>query len=176
MNNISNQVNPILRNIAKKTTTQNDNNIIHSLSITDIDNIIQYLYQIRQDKYNKLMNCNNYINPYESGSRQNILPAINRDVFASPTTYQIDNNIKSDLQIDDDFLNDRYPGEIRNIGIESLLLQSASTKTPGQRRLFDRPIDRFQYLPFNPQNPEHIVWSDDMPRSGYATRTERLND
>lgn len=38
----------------------------------------------------------------------------------------------------------------------------------------ERQTDRFVPLYFNPQDANHIVWSDNMPRGGRPTRVDRL--
>jgi hypothetical protein len=35
-------------------------------------------------------------------------------------------------------------------------------------------MNRFELLPFDPQDTQHIIWKDNMPRGGYPTRTDRL--
>lgn len=92
-------------------------------------------------------NDNNYYNPYEYGARQDSLPTQNR-----PMVYD----------------------HIRNINVESDLIQREQTRYPGQRILSSMETDRFELLPFDPQNSKHIVWEDNMPRGGYPTRSDRL--
>ena len=68
----------------------------------------------------------------------------------------------------------RFPGCVRNVNIESSLLQHEITKTPGQRELTQQDFNRWTHLPFDPQDPKHIVWKDNMPRGGFSTRNDRL--
>ncbi len=60
----------------------------------------------------------------------------------------------------------------RNFFVESELRNSEPTKFPGQKKNLQE-MDRSYYLPFNPQNPDNIVWND-MPRGGFSTRNTRL--
>ena len=69
--------------------------------------------------------------------------------------------------------NSHNVDHIRNINVESRLLQQEATHLPGQKELTEREMDRFELLPFNPQNSNHIVWND-MPRGGIPTRNDRL--
>lgn len=60
---------------------------------------------------------------------------------------------------------------IRNTDVESSLVQSEGTHTPGQHTTLPSEVDRFNILPFNPQNPDGYTWRDNMPRGGYSTRS-----
>ena len=102
-------------------------------------------------------NQNDYYNPYEYGAKQSGF-----------------GTIQYEPQIASDYLQETFPGQIRNVNIESSLKQCQNTRLPGQRLMMDKQIDRFQMLPFNPQDPSRLVWSDNMPRNGYPTRTDRL--
>lgn len=111
----------------------------------------------------------NYSNPYEYGAKQNSLDPY----FQSPLLGSYNNNpeLISQMGIGSNLVPSSH---IRNIDIESALLQKENTHLPGQKQLFNREVDRFERLPFDPQNHRHIVWSDNMPRGGYPTRNERL--
>lgn len=102
-----------------------------------------------------------YYNPYEYGAKQ--------DSELGTLLSQRSQDPQSTQPIG----SNGYPG-IRNIGVESILMQKEMTKLPGQKEITERDFDRFHYLPFNPQNPDHIVWSDNMPRGGVSTREDRL--
>lgn len=117
---------------------------------------------------------NDYHNPYEYGARQNTLPPTYMPQYhgpydrASPTVLN---------QMGVAFGgNDRDIPFIRNVNVESSLMQSETTHLPGQRGITEKEIDRFERLPFDPQDHRHIVWRDNMPRGGYATRNERLEN
>lgn len=110
-----------------------------------------------------------YFNPYECGPKQSLLPVQNIRPYVGP--YNKDPELLRRMGVQND---SNIPSHIRNINVESSLLQKEATRFPGQRDLTSQEINRFQYLPFNPQDPEHIVWKDDMPRGGYSTRNDRL--
>ncbi|BCS83076.1 hypothetical protein QLL95_gp1047 [Cotonvirus japonicus] len=114
-----------------------------------------------------------YNNPYECGSRQNMLDNTILKPYTGP--YNIDDNLLQQMGINNNF-HGKNPmnSNIRNVNIESSLLQKEMTHLPGQRTISSQETDRFQLLPFDPQDHRHIVWTDDMPRGGYATRADRL--
>lgn len=115
---------------------------------------------------------NDYYNPYEYGSGQKSMGMLYKKPFDGP----YDNSgISSDqLGLSQNMYDEKFPGHIRNVNIESSLLQHEITKIPGQRTLTQQDFDRWNLLPFNPQDPKHIVWKDNMPRGGYPTRNDRL--
>ena len=94
----------------------------------------------------------NYYNPYEYGIRQNCLSQPHIEEF----NYHGDPNTG-----------------LKDVNVESCLIQREMTHYPGQRGSNIAETDRFQLLPFDPQDHKHIVWSDNMPRGGYATRKEK---
>lgn len=110
----------------------------------------------------------NYQNPYEYGARQNPLPPKYIEPYVG--NYDLDTDIINQMGIS----NYQHTDHIRNIGVESSLLQQEMTHLPGQRELTEIEFDRFEQLPFNPQNSNHIIWNDNMPRGGYSTRNDRL--
>lgn len=114
---------------------------------------------------------NSYFNPYEYGSKQNILPPTFQEKINGP--YNNDPVILNHMGVQNDGCGQNATG-IRNINIESLLQQRETTHLPGQREITEREINRFELLPFDPQDTGHIVWNDGMPRGGYATRSDRL--
>lgn len=112
-----------------------------------------------------------YYNPYEYGSRQNVVkPRIN-EVYTGP--YDNDPYLLEYIGVPQNLHQQENPGKIRNIDIESSLMQKELTRLPGNRRLTETNYNRFNLLPFNPQDPNHIVWQDNMPRGGYSTRVDR---
>lgn len=113
---------------------------------------------------------NDYYNPYECGSRQQSLGPMYNKVYTG--NYDIDPALLNHLGIPKNMHQEEFPGKVRNINVESSLIQSESGRTSGQRH--EREQDRFNLLPFNPQNPDNIVWKDNMPRGGYLTRSDRL--
>lgn len=148
---------------------------INMLSIEKILQLQTYLEKIKYDKIKKQKNIpvlKNMHNQYlYDGVQNNVGP-----LFLKPYHGKYDvRNACEDLGISNDMCYEQFPGEIRNVNIESYLLQQEMTKIPGQRIITDKEIDRFERLPFNPQDHRHIVWPDNMPRGGYATRNERLS-
>ncbi len=115
---------------------------------------------------------NDYYNPYEYGAKQNSLPPIYKQPYHGP--YYNDTNILNNMGVPENAYHEKFPGRMRNVNIENSLLQKEMTHIPGQRGTTGKEINRFEQLPFNPQDPRHIVWTDNMPRGGYATRADRL--
>lgn len=157
---------------------------VETLSIDDIVYLQVYLENIKtikMENMSKLKKINNsttfrkiqednYYNPYECGARQNILhPTVltpHQGPYANdPTTLQ---------QMGVQSTKGTIPSHIRNIDIESYFLQKEMTHLPGNREITERTYDRFDLLPFDPQDTRHIIWSDNMPRGGYPTRNDRL--
>ena len=114
---------------------------------------------------------NDYHNPYEYGAKQNQIGQLNKPL--GKINYESDPSILSRMGLSQPNLYAKFPGHIRNVDVESSLLQQEATHLPGQREVTQTNYDRFQYLPYDPQDPNHIVWSD-MPRGGHPTRVERL--
>ncbi|ANB50536.1 hypothetical protein [Powai lake megavirus] len=108
---------------------------------------------------------NDYYNPYEYGARQDSLQVPINEPYVGPYDNDACKNI-----------SDYFPDHIRNINVESSLMQRVMTHLPGQREITEKDYDRFQLLPFDPQDHKHIVWTDNMPRGGYSTRSNRLED
>lgn len=107
-----------------------------------------------------------YYNPYEHGPKQNVLPA---QYYSQDNKYYNDPDIMHKIGANDT-LNDR----VKNVNVESGLLHSENSRIHGKGKITTNEIDRFNYLPFDPQDTNHIVWNDDMPQGGYATRNQRM--
>ena len=120
----------------------------------------------------KMMNNDDYYNPYEYGARQNQLNVPMRDTYCGP--YQNDTNMLDQLGLTQNLSNEKFPGQVRNVNVESYLLQGEPTHLPGQNEITQKDYNRFELLPFDPQDPKHIVWND-MPRGGYSTRADRMS-
>uniref|UniRef100_A0A6C0LRG5 Uncharacterized protein n=1 Tax=viral metagenome TaxID=1070528 RepID=A0A6C0LRG5_9ZZZZ len=116
-------------------------------------------------------NCS-YFNPYEYGAKQNELGSLMKPTYVGP--YDNNSNMMNELGLSDNLYWEKFPGDQRNVNVESSLLQREMTHTPGQRELTEREVNRFQMLPFDPQDTRHIIWKDNMPRGGYPTRVDRL--
>ena len=95
-----------------------------------------------------------YYNPYEYGAKQNSLPPQYKQRYTG--TYDIDPVILNQMGINNNNQNN-IPSHIRNINVETSLLQKEATHLPGQRLVTERELDRFEKLPFDPQNPNHLV-------------------
>ena len=111
-----------------------------------------------------------YYNPYEYGTRQNELGLIYQQPYIGPYA----DNPAHLCELGVVGYDETFPGLIRNVNMESSLLQREMTHTPGQRANTDVEINRFNLLPFDPQDTRHIVWKDNMPRGGYPSRADRL--
>lgn len=109
-----------------------------------------------------------YKNPYEYGAKQNVLEPIYQQPYVGP--YYNDPSVMNRMALN----SQQSPSHIRNIDVESVLLQKEATHLPGQKQSLNREVDRFERLPFDPQNHRHLVWTDNMPRGGYPTRVDRL--
>lgn len=118
---------------------------------------------------NEIQNKNDYYNPYSYGPAQNQIHTLSKTAYLG--SYL---NDKTQLNAMGLTGSEISPNGIRNVGLESSLIQCETTHLPGQRQLSEKEIDRFQMLPYNPQDTKHIQWGDSMPRGGFATRTDRL--
>lgn len=156
---------------------QHRKNPIDNLSIEDIVYLQKVLEQHKQKKIKEMRNREppkmqseeDYYNLHEYGPRDKPLPSLFRPVYRNG--YEYDPKMMQEMGI----TSPSTPSHIRDIDIESSLRQSDMQRLPGQRNIHCQEQDRFNYLPFDPQDPNHIVWSDGMPRGGYSTRTERLD-
>lgn len=196
MNNSQNNSNIRIKNavnyLAEKMPSFNKNhfNPVETLSVEDITYLQAYLENIKCKKLAQhpkpsqtspsqvtkmhkrtpsFKQSNNYYNPYECGARQNILEPINLPTYHGP--YKNDSDMLQQMGITGSGKN---PGHIRNADVESSLLQREITHLPGQREITEKNYNRFDLLPFDPQDANHIIWCDNMPRGGYPTRNERL--
>lgn len=59
----------------------------------------------------------------------------------------------------------------RDINIESQLRNPSLSRVPGQRRVHQ--VDRFEDLPFNPQDERFFAWEENVPRGGILCREPR---
>lgn len=149
-----------------------DNNYLNTKPVSrrPNDNLVQSSlprFGERNREYNRMNNRkNNSHNPYSYGAPQNSLDSRYADVR--------NRNFQPSDDMTNVFFMERFPGDVRNVNVESVLLQKENTKLRGQRDITEYEINRFNYLPFDPQDHRHIVWTDGMPRGGVATRTDRL--
>ena len=157
---------------------RNSSNPVDSLSTNDIKWMIKYLTTIvdnrEKNMYPNIMNIEpgvrgsistrsnkrsqyeepdftwmpEYHNPYELGPRHNPLkPRINQPFDRS---------------------------NVRDIDVESFFKQT-EIRNPGQKKLVESEVNRFDYLPFGNPNPDNIVWADNLPRGGISTRTDKYD-
>lgn len=111
-------------------------------------------------------------NPYEYGGYSNQLGSLYHPNYIGP--YAANPNDLEQLGISERMQLENFPGAMRNINVESALIQQQLTHGPGELNPRQQEINRFELLPFDPQDPRHIVWTDNMPRGGYPTRVDRL--
>jgi len=121
---------------------------------------------------NNANKADSYYNPYEYGARQNEFGLLYKEPYIGP--YDANPKQLCDLGVSEVSYEEIFPGAVRNINVESSLLQREMTHTPGQRIITETEINRFELLPFDPQDTRHIVWKDNMPRGGYPSRADRL--
>jgi len=110
-----------------------------------------------------------YYNPYEYGSRQAPLEARNLEQYSNE--WESNYDALDDLGVSARQYMERFPGETKNVNIETPLIYGQMTKQRGNRRIMENPVDRFDFLYFNPQDPRHLTWND-MPRGGFSTRLD----
>ena len=113
-----------------------------------------------------------YYNSYEVGARQNELGSLYKPTYTGP--YNVGSELLADIGLDNRMYWEKFPGDVRNVNVESLLYQGETTHIPGQKEVTEKEINRFEMLPFDPQDTRHILWKDNMPRGGYPTRVDRL--
>lgn len=125
---------------------------LNKLTIEQLTLLEETIHKLKISKIvEKNRSYDNYHNPYEYGSKQNILDT--RDRF----TYDID----------------FVPNVKKEIDIENFLRSCNNPDLSTKKSVTEMEAYRFNQLPFNPQNVDNIVWSDNMPRGGYATRNDR---
>lgn len=124
------------------------------------------------ESFKPCLDSNAYYNPYEVGARQNEFGSLYKPTYTGP--YNVKPDLLADIGLDNRMYWEKFPGDVRNVNVESLLYQGEMTHIPGQRELTETEINRFELLPFDPQDTRHIIWKDNMPRGGYPTRVDRL--
>lgn len=113
-----------------------------------------------------------YYNPYQYGGNKKGLGMLYKPNYVGP--YDVQKDVVKNMGLASNIYQEKFPNEIRNVNLESVLVQSENTHIPGQRVVTEKEINRFNMLPFDPQDTRHIIWFDQMPRGGYATRLDRL--
>lgn len=118
----------------------------------------------------------NYFNPYEYGARQNPLQSVfNQRAMQNDFQFMNDQRPSADMMqqlgLNKSVMDERFPGDIRNVDVESALIHSQLFHTSGQRE--SRALNRFEQLPFDPQDVNRLIWKDGMPRGGYSSRNDR---
>jgi len=112
-----------------------------------------------------------YFNPYEYGARQEPQQTLYQDVYNG--SYTADPVVLNHMGLPRNMHQERFPTGIRNVDVESSLIHKEPSRVPGQKKIMEKEYDRFNLLPFDPQDHTHIVWKDDMPRGGYSSRIDR---
>ena len=159
--------------------------------LSELDKLIQYEkkrrlnllgYQINTKKCintfdtEEFMSVNpSYCNPYEYGSKQESFNTFRPDLNGSVMDGNFINNSRmaQGMNVNAYDFAERFPGQTKNVNVESPLIYGASTKTKGARRVMEELPDKFEQLYFDPQDSRHIVWPDYMPpRGGYGTRLD----
>jgi len=169
---LSNQ-NPVCTNLKQLQQEK----IHDSRFMTDINRV-----PITTTRFGKKSVNNDYYNPYEYGSKQNALPSTfdNRSNYVgpyerTPDMYGSTPDMYGSMGLTTNAAAEKFPGHVRNVNIESALIQQETTHLPGQRaNTSSTETNRFELLPFDPQDTTHIVWTDGMPRGGYPSRNDRL--
>lgn len=173
-------------------------NNIDQLTIDDINYIQVFLEQIKTEKLNTnqnnikfcksigntkynpsvAINANKFLstnpsfeNKYQYGGRDTQLGPLYQSVYDGP--YYFDKKTTEEMGMNSQIFSEKFPGEMRNVNVESILFQGELGKVPGQRKLTEIDYNRFNLLPFDPQDTRHLIWNDEMPRGGYATRMDK---
>jgi hypothetical protein len=154
-----------------------------SVSVEELTYVQKYLEHLKTRKINEsasqinkknctmvgdIRNTKPLENPYSYGAKQNSLGPLYKPEYVGPYAVGEVFGLAPNMYME------QFPGDVRNVNIESTLLQREATHWPGQRELTSREINRFELLPYDPQDTRHIVWDDNMPRGGYPTRSDRL--
>ena len=124
------------------------------------------------ESFKPCLDSNAYYNPYEVGARQNEFGSLYKPTYTGP--YNVKPDLLADIGMDNRMYWEKFPGDVRNVNVESLLYQGEMTHIPGQKEVTETEMNRFELLPFDPQDTKHILWKDNMPRGGYPTRVDRL--
>lgn len=159
-------------------------NIWHTSSATrmnDTAELYDYPSQLSVDnlqnfpqltRHSKRQDLNFYQNPYEYGARQYGFGDLSRDPYLGP--YSLEGSSLSQMGLDAEQYYQRSPAGIRNIDVETGLSRNEMARRPKQSGLSQVELNRFELLPWDPQDHRHIVWEDNLARGGISTRNERL--
>lgn len=116
---------------------------------------------------------NPYYNQYECGSKQGTFGDISRDPYLGP--YALNpSNLEGMGLTPNQYMFNNNPNGIRNVVVESVLFQREMARRPRQSGLSQIEFNRFEELPWDPQDVRHIVWEDGLPQGGISTRNDRL--
>jgi hypothetical protein len=115
---------------------------------------------------------NPYYNQYEYGCKQDTFGDLSRDPYLGPYSLHASSLETMGLTPNEYLYNN--PNGIRNLDVESVLFQKEMARRPRQSGLTQIEFDRFEELPWDPQDVRHIVWEDGLPQGGLSTRNDRL--
>jgi hypothetical protein len=134
---------------------------------------LQEIQQFPQlTRHSKRQDLNFYKNPYEHGARQYGFGDLSRDPYLGP--YSLEGSSLDQMGIEPNQYYHRAPNGIRNVDVETGLSRNEMSRRPKQSGLSQVELNRFELLPWDPQDHRHIVWEDNLPRGGVSTRNERL--
>ncbi len=130
---------------------------------------------------------NVFHNPYSYGSPQNEFGMItqNRNIGIGGTLPNLDLveqdrvmrlGTNSCVSVSNPNANPNPMG-IRNVALESPLITGENSRiNPKQSGISMIELNRFEQLPWNPQEVAHIVFKNGMPRGGISTRIDKLEN
>lgn len=169
LENVKNEkIKHIQKILLKDYQTRNVNNNYYMLNPNIENNETVSTRKGKKIQENFMNQVPNYYNPYEYDSKQILFPPQYRSQYLDE--YYNDPDIMQTIGVK----GDHVVGNRKDVNIETGLLHSENSRVCGKNnKLLTDQIDRFDYLPFDAQDPSHIVWNDDMPRGGYATRNNK---
>lgn len=123
-----------------------------------------------------IQNRDRFYNPYSYGAEQYYTEPYGQRDFPNPTILRCAGMSSDHGKEQYNDYNHRFPAEIRNVDVESTLIQREPTHYPGQRKLTETEINRFWLLPYDPQDTKHIIMPNGEQLIGRPTRTDRLQE
>ena len=114
-----------------------------------------------------------FTNKYDHGAPQQEFGMITRGQHIGP--YELDNPMMQRMGMNEEQFYGQIPNGIRNIDVESNLRNKEIARQPRQSGLAQVEVNRFENLPWDPQDTRHIVFEDNMPRGGLSTRVDRFD-
>ena len=120
----------------------------------------------------KKTNNLDYYNPYEYSGKQQEFGMLERDIHLGP--YGINEDLLDYMGIDAQEYIERFPNGIRNVNVESAMKYGEISRNPKQSGLSMVELNRFNFLPWDPQDYRHIIRPDGYPQAGINTRLDKL--